>query len=156
MNIDLQISKEARTEGRPLALLQLERAQKMKGEAVKAARDELKAAVLLVTKESETVTLGIMAESGGRAVKTLKAWVTALELPRGMLRAVDESSGEELELCDLAESTVYLKYGPARTGDAYMKAYAGGNIGVIFQPKLRFQTDDEFYQFGDLPLSTFM
>ena len=34
-----------------------------------------------------------------------------------------------------------------------MKPYNGGFVGVIFQPKIR--NDDNFYQFGDLPLSTF-
>lgn len=104
-----------------MSLLQLEKAQIMSGEIIKAERDALRCAVLLLAKESEFVTLGIMAESGGRAVRTLKAWVSALELPRGILRAVDESSGEDLEICSLAETTVYLKYGPQASGDAYMK-----------------------------------
>jgi Domain of unknown function (DUF1824) len=153
---DLQLLKQARSEGRPVAILQLEKAQTMKGESIKAERDALRNAVLLLTKESELITLGIMAESGGRAVRTLKAWVSALELPRGILRAVEESSGEELEICSLAETAVYLKYGPQLSGDAYMKAYAGGNIGVIFQPRLKSQNDEDFFQFGDLPLSLFI
>ena len=75
---------------------------------------------------------------------------------RGNLRAVDEVSGEEIEVSALADTPVYLKYGPQLTGDAYMKAYAGSNIGVIFQPRLKGQTEEEFYQFGDLPLSLFV
>ena len=88
-------------------------------------------------------------------MKTLKAWVSGLALPRGLLRAVQETSSEEIEITALEGTPVYLKYGP-KSGDAYMKAYAGGNIGVIFQPKLRHQSDEVFYQFGDLPLSTFV
>ena len=75
---------------------------------------------------------------------------------RGNLRAVDEVSGEEIEVSALADTPVYLKYGPQLTGDAYMKAYAGSNIGVIFQPRLKGQAEEEFYQFGDLPLSLFV
>ena len=147
--------KQAKAEGRHIALLQLDRAQKMKADGIKAEREALRTAVLTVVKESEYITLGIMADTGDRAVKTLRAWVGALALPRGILRAVEESSSEEFEISSLENVPVYLKYGPALSGDAYMKKYAGGNVGVIFQPKLRNQPDDDFHQFGDLPLSIF-
>ena len=82
--VDLEQSKQARAEGRSVASLQLEEAQNMKGETVKAERDALRSAVLLACKGSDTVTLGIMAESGGRAVRTLQAWVSALQVPRSV------------------------------------------------------------------------
>lgn len=69
---DLQLLKEARKDGKPMAVLQLQRAQTMKADGIKAEREALRTAVLTVTKESEYVTLGIMAETGERAVKTLK------------------------------------------------------------------------------------
>ena len=152
---DLELLRRAKLEGRAVTLLQFEEAQKVKGEESKIKRDNLRNAILLVTKECELVTLGIMAESGGRAIKTLKAWVGALDLPRGILRGVHDTTGEELELSSLEDSAVYLKYGPQTSGDAYMKPYAGGNIGVIFQPKFKSQSDEDFFQFGDLPLSMF-
>ena len=63
-SLDLQLLKQSKIEGKPLAILQLERAQKMKGEGIKAEREALRTAVLTVTKECEYVTLGIMAETG--------------------------------------------------------------------------------------------
>lgn len=71
-----------------MALLQLEDAQNMKGETLKAEREALRCAVMLACKESDSVTLGIMAESGGRAVRTLQAWVSALKVPRSVRRIV--------------------------------------------------------------------
>lgn len=35
-----------------------------------------------------------------------------------------------------------------------MKPYNGGFVGVIFQPKIK--DDNDFYQFGDLPLGIFL
>ena len=152
---DLLLLKQSKIEGKPIAVLQFERAQKLKKEGLQIERDMLRAAVLTIVKDSESITLGIMAETGERAIQTLRSWVTALELPRGVLRAVEETSAKELEIDALKNLPVYLKYGPALSGDAYMKQYAGGNVGVIFQPKLRNQKDDDFFQFGDLPLSIF-
>ena len=154
--VDLELLRQAKIEGRPIALLQFDRAQKMKSEGIQIEREALRTAVLTVIRESELVTLGIMAETGDRAVSTLKAWVGALGVPRGVLRAVEESSSTEIEISSLANEPVYLKYGPALSGDAYMKKYIGGNVGVIFQPKLKNQSEEDFYQFGDLPLSIFM
>ena len=79
-----------------MASLQLEEAQNMKGETVKAEREALRSAVLLACKESDTVTLGIMAESGGRAVRTLQAWVSALQVPRSVKRIVFTCVGSEI------------------------------------------------------------
>ena len=152
---DLLLLKQSKIEGKPLAVLQFERAQKLKKEGLQIERDQLRSSVLTIVKESESITLGIMADTGERAIQTLRSWVTALELPRGVLRAVEESSAKELEIDALKNVPVYLKYGPALSGDAYMKQYAGGNVGVIFQPKLKNQNDSDFFQFGDLPLSIF-
>ena len=152
---DLLLLKQSKIEGKPLAVLQFERAQKLKKEGLQIERDQLRSSVLTIVKESESITLGIMADTGERAIQTLRSWVAALELPRGVLRAVEESSAKELEIDALKNVPVYLKYGPALSGDAYMKQYAGGNVGVIFQPKLKNQNDSDFFQFGDLPLSIF-
>jgi hypothetical protein len=94
----LAMLKQSKVEGRSLLILQLERAQRLKGVGLQAEREALRNAVMVVTKESEQVTLGIMADSGTIAIRTLKAWVTALDLPRGKLRAVEEGSTEDLEL----------------------------------------------------------
>ena len=84
--VDLELLKQSRAENRSMALLQLEDAQSMNGETIKDERESLRDAVLLACKESDTVTLGIMAESGGRAVRTLQAWVSALQIPRYVRR----------------------------------------------------------------------
>lgn len=82
--VDLELLKQSRAENRSMAILQLEDAQNMNGETIKDERESLRCAVLLACKESDTVTLGIMAESGGRAVRTLQAWVSALQIPRSV------------------------------------------------------------------------
>eukprot|EP00596_Hydrurales_sp_CCMP1899_P000003 CAMPEP_0119038542 /NCGR_PEP_ID=MMETSP1177-20130426/7528_1 /TAXON_ID=2985 /ORGANISM="Ochromonas sp, Strain CCMP1899" /LENGTH=230 /DNA_ID=CAMNT_0007001273 /DNA_START=40 /DNA_END=732 /DNA_ORIENTATION=+ len=148
--------KRAKAEGRPVAVLELERVQQLKGEGVRAERAALKSALIVVTKEADQITLGIMAETGERAVTTLQSWVSGLDLPRGLLRGVQENSTEDVSVESFNAVPVYLKYGPSGIdkGDAYLKAYGGNNVGVIFQPKLKQQTE-EFYQFGDLPLSIF-
>ena len=84
--VDLELLKQSRAENRSMAILQLEDAQNMNGETIKNERETLRCAVLLACKESDTVTLGIMAESGGRAVRTLQAWVSALQIPRSVRR----------------------------------------------------------------------
>jgi hypothetical protein len=81
----------------------------------------------------------------------LRAWITNLAVPRGVLRAVDENNNE-VNLNDWDEVSVYVKYNSSDNGDAYMKPYKGEYFGVLFQPLL---TDGEFRQYGDLPLSTF-
>lgn len=154
--IDLLLLKQSKTEGRPIAILQFERAQKLQKEGLQKERDLLRSSMLIIVKESEYITLGIMADTGNRAIQTLRSWVNALELPKGILRGIKETSSDEINIIELDDKPVYLKYGPNTSGDAYMKEYAGGNIGVIFQPKLKNQDDNDFHQFGDLPLSTFI
>lgn len=83
--VDLELLKQSRAENRSMALLQLEDAQNMNGDTIKDERESLRYAVLLACKGSDTVTLGIMAESGGRALRTLQAWVSALQIPRSVL-----------------------------------------------------------------------
>jgi len=136
-----------------MAVVELERAQELKGEGLKAERERLRGATALVTQRADSVVLGIMAESGRRGVRALRAWVEGLGLPRGVLRAVDETTGEEVDIEGLDDRPVYIKYNSTERGDAYMKPYDGGNVGVIFQPTL--PGNDPFYQFGDLPLPLF-
>ena len=121
---------------------------------MKAERERLRGATALVTQRADGVVLGIMAESGSRGIRALRAWIEGLGLPRGVLRAVDETSGEEVDVEGMNDRPVYIKYNSTDRGDAYMKTYNGGNVGVIFQPTLQ-QGNDPFYQFGDLPLLLF-
>ena len=145
--------KKARADGRPIALVELERVQLLKAEGMKAERDKLRISTIATTRFAREIVLGIMADSGARGIRVLKAWIGALYLPRGVLRAVDENSGEEVDIDGWNDRPVYIKYNSTDKGDAYMKAYDGGNVGIIFQPK--FKSDDAFYQFGDLPLTLF-
>jgi len=128
----------------------LERAQSLKVEGMAAERQALQNATRLLSSKSTEVTLGIMAESGVRGLGALRAWVSGLSLPKGVLRAVDEN-GLEVPLDKWNDQAVYIKYNSSDRGDAYMKPYNGGYVGCIFQPKL---ADGEFRQYGDLPLNT--
>lgn len=150
---DLLRLKKARADGRQIAVVELERAQLLKAEGMKAERDGLRISTVATRHHSQEIVLGIMADSGARGIRILKAWIGGLDLPRGVLRAVDENSGEEVGIDEWNDRPVYIKYNSTDQGDAYMKAYDGGNLGVIFQPK--FGKDDAFYQFGDLPLTLF-
>ena len=51
------------------------------------------------------------------------------------------------------EASVYIKYNSSDVGNAYVKPYNGAYFGVLFQPEMKSQ--DEFLQYGDLPLGTF-
>ena len=92
---DLLRLKKARADGRSIALVELERAQLLKSEGVKAERDGLRTSTAAATHLAHEIVLGIMADSGARGIRVLKAWTGALDLPRGVLRAVDENSGDE-------------------------------------------------------------
>ena len=110
--------------------------------------------------------LGICASSTEEAVGTLKAWVTSLQLPRGLLHGMDKD-GVPIEI----EGGVYIKYktgGSAtfadirrsgvgfdalwKPGDALLEPYDGNYRGVYFQVEL---TDGVFRQYL-VPLDTFM
>ena len=78
-----------------------------------------------------------------------------LGLQRGILTAVDELSGKQVSIETLNDTPVYIKYNSSMGGDAYMKAYDGGGVGVTFQPRLKDDTAEEFRQYGDFVLSLF-
>jgi len=109
--------------------------------------------------------LGICASSAEEGLATLKAWVTNLQLPRGLLHGMDKD-GEPIPI----EGSVYIKYntGGALTfsqirnsglgfdaiwkpGDAMIEPYEGTYRGVYFQVEL---ADQEFRQYL-VPLDTF-
>lgn len=109
--------------------------------------------------------LGICAASTEEGIATLKSWVTALELPRGLLHGADKD-GVPLEIT----GGVYIKYNSGgvysfadirksglgfdalwKPGDALLEPYDGDYRGVYFQVEL---ADGEFRQYL-VPLYTF-
>ena len=109
--------------------------------------------------------LGICASSAEEGLATLKTWVGALELPRGLLHGMDKD-GVPLEL----SGGVYIKYNSGgvytfadirksgmgfdalwKPGDALLEPYDGTYRGVYFQVELE---DGEFRQYL-VPLDTF-
>ncbi len=109
--------------------------------------------------------LGICAPSTEEAIQTLKAWVTNLQLPRGLLHGMDKD-GIPIEI----EGGVYIKYNTGgsatfadirrsgvgfdalwKPGDALIEPYDGTYRGVYFQVEL---SDGEFRQYL-VPLDTF-
>jgi Domain of unknown function (DUF1824) len=109
--------------------------------------------------------LGICASSLEEGVSTLKAWVTTLQLPRGLLHGMDVD-GVPLEI----NGGVYIKYNSGgvytfedirksgagfealwKPGDAMLEPYEGTYRGVYFQVEL---ADGEFRQYL-VPLDTF-
>lgn len=111
------------------------------------------------------VMLGICANDSTQGLATLKAWVNALELPRGLLHGMDVN-GEPLEI----QNGVYIKYNTGgsltfaemrnsgmgwdalwRPGDALLEEYDGEYRGVYYQVEL---ADQEFRQYL-VPLDTF-
>lgn len=110
--------------------------------------------------------LGICASSLQEGIATLKSWVTALQLPRGLLHGADKD-GVQLEL----DGGVYIKYNSGgvysfadirksglgfdalwKPGDALLEPYDGTYRGVYFQVEL---SDGEFRQYL-VPLETFV
>lgn len=110
--------------------------------------------------------LGICAPSTEEALTTLKAWVTNLQLPRGLLHGMDKD-GVPIEI----EGGVYVKYNTGgsatfadirrsgvgfdalwKPGDAMIEPYDGTYRGVYFQVEL---SDGEFRQYL-VPLDTFV
>jgi hypothetical protein len=102
--------------------------------------------------------LGICASSTQEGIGTLKAWVTSLQLPRGLLHGMDKD-GIPIEI----EGGVYIKYNSGgsltfadirrsglgfdaiwKPGDAMIESYDGIYRGVYFQVEL---SDGEFRQY---------
>ena len=102
--------------------------------------------------------LGICASSTEEGIATLKSWVSALELPRGLLHGADKD-GVPLEI----EGGVYIKYNTGgfltfsqirasgmgfdslwKPGDAMLEPYDGNYRGVYFQVEL---SDGVFRQY---------
>ena len=103
------------------------------------------------------ITLGIMAHNKDKGLNTLKMWVEALDLPKGLLLAYLKDDIQVPVEEFPRNEPVYIKYSNKRPteddkviGDAYMKPYGGEIRGVIFQPS--FADNEEFYQMGDFPL----
>ena len=111
------------------------------------------------------VMLGICAATAAQGLATLKSWVTALELPRGLLHGMDKD-GVPIDL----EGGVYIKYNSGgvytfadirksglgfdalwKPGDALLEPYDGTYRGVYFQVEL---ADGVFRQFL-VPLDLF-
>lgn len=147
--------REGRNEGLTPQAIEFKRVQALKADTIKAEREILKAATIEVVEASSEVVLGIMAESGTAGIRALQNWVGGLSLSRGILTAVDHASGKEIAIESLKDRPVYIKYNSEKGGDAYMKSYDGGNVGVTLQPKLKSDTDDNFRQYGDLVLALF-
>ncbi len=110
--------------------------------------------------------LGICASSAEEGVAALKAWVTALSLPRGLLHGMDKD-GVPIDL----SGGVYIKYNSGgvytfsdirksglgfdalwKPGDALLEPYDGTYRGVYFQVELE---DEEFRQYL-VPLDVFV
>jgi hypothetical protein len=148
--------REGRKDGLTPQATEFKRIQAVGGEAVKAERAKLRAAAIEVVSKADEVVLGIMADTLASGISILKTWIPALNLPRGVLRALDANGGE-IELDTLSDSPIYIKYNSSEGGDAYCKAYNGGYAGVIIQPKLKGDgPDDDFRQYGDFPLALFV
>ena len=109
--------------------------------------------------------LGICAPNAQEGVAALKAWVTALALPRGLLHGMDKD-GVPIDL----NGAVYIKYNSGgvytfadirksklgfdalwKPGDALLEPYDGTYRGVYFQVELQ---DEEFRQYL-VPLDVF-
>ncbi|KAG7364633.1 DUF1824 domain containing protein [Nitzschia inconspicua] len=109
--------------------------------------------------------LGICASSAEEGVATLKSWVTALNLPRGLLHGMDKD-GVPLDL----SGGVYIKYNSGgvytfgdirksgmgfdalwKPGDALLEPYDGTYRGVYFQVELQ----DEVFRQYLVPLEIF-
>ncbi|MGK3741390.1 MAG: hypothetical protein ACI90V_008243, partial [Bacillariaceae sp.] len=109
--------------------------------------------------------LGVCAPSAEVGLATLKAWVTSLDLPRGLLHGMDKD-GIPLDI----NGPVYIKYNSGgvytftdirksglgfdalwKPGDAMLEPYDGTYRGVYFQVELK---DGEFRQYM-VPLDTF-
>ena len=100
------------------------------------------------------VMLGICAEDASEGVAALKQWVTALELPRGVLHGMDKD-GVPLDMSTFGH--VYIKYNSLPTerdgaGTANLAGYGGDFRGVYLNVDLQ---DGQFRQYAVLPLNLF-
>jgi len=148
----LERMKRGRELGIPPHIIEYERAQLLQAEGLREENEKLRAATKQVASVATVTIMGLKAETGIQGLKFLKEWVSGLSLPRGVLRAVDESNSE-VPISSWDHQPVYIKYNSSENGNAYMKPYEGGYSGCIFQPSL---PDGEFRQFGDLPLRVFI
>ncbi|KAJ1472810.1 hypothetical protein T484DRAFT_1574581, partial [Baffinella frigidus] len=88
--------------------------------------------------------LGFCGDDASQAVEALKAWITALALPRGMLHGMDKE-GVPIDMSIFG--AVYIKY--SSTGAEVPYAwYDGAFRGVYFNPQL---PDGEFRQYAVTP-----
>ena len=100
------------------------------------------------------VMLGICADDAQAGVNGLKEWVSALELPRGLLHGMDKD-GVALDMSTFG--SVYVKYNSKGSnsdppGTASLAGYKGDFRGVYFNVDL---PDGEFRQYAVLPLDLF-
>ena len=117
--------------------------------------------------------LGICAPDAAGAVAALKAWTSALGLPRRLLHGMDTAGVPvPMEGCVAVACmlrclrlftraafpysralfrAVFIKYNSA-SGDAFASPYGGDARGVLFTPGL---PDGAFRQYGYLPLRLF-
>jgi len=122
--------------------------------AAYADRAGLREAVLTLAAPSTRVMLGFCGDDASQAVEALKAWITALALPRGMLHGMDKE-GVPIDMSIFG--AVYIKYSSTGAevfgpGDANLNGYDGAFRGVYFNPQL---PDGEFRQYAVLPLDLF-
>jgi hypothetical protein len=103
-----------------------------------------------LSQSASEVILGIKAETGVVGLSALRAWVSSLSLPRGILTSYNDM-GTEISYEDMLHQPVYIKYNSTDSGNAYMKEYKGDSYGVIFQCLY----NGDFVQVGDFPLKIF-
>ncbi|KAL3904211.1 MAG: hypothetical protein SGPRY_011374, partial [Prymnesium sp.] len=92
-----------------------------------------------------SVILGICADDAASGVAALKAWVSGLNLPRGVLHGMDKD-GVPLDMSSFG--AVYIKYNSHSTGvnapgSATLSGYGGDFRGVYYQPEI---DPDAFHQ----------
>ena len=142
-----------RIDGKSPRVVDFIRAQQLGKVGMSQEWSDLREATKIVTNVSSEVVLGILADTGVSGIDTLRNWVCGLQLPRGTLTAYDEL-GSEVNIKDMAQEPVFIKYNSSANGDAYMKESRSEFVGVLFQPKLAFNPTT-FYQFGYAPLELF-
>mmetsp|Transcript_89523 Transcript_89523/g.252223 ORF Transcript_89523/g.252223 Transcript_89523/m.252223 type:complete len:273 (+) Transcript_89523:91-909(+) len=122
--------------------------------------DRLRAAVRVLVQRGSSVRLGVMADNGYEAVKALKSWTEALELPVRGVGTLGED-GRPVDKKEVAAGPVYLKYQSSPSAisgslqdapTAFMKRHIGETRGVTVNPEFQ---DEELRIYGDLPLALF-
>tara|TARA_B100000513_G_scaffold182207_1_gene101586 strand:+ start:323 stop:1462 length:1140 start_codon:yes stop_codon:yes gene_type:complete len=113
-------------------------------------------AVRSLVRASQDLMLGICADDADTAIATLKGWVSALALPRGLLHGMDDGQGRPIDTSSFG--AIFIKYVSRPSdadppGTAFLSAYMDGEVrGVYFNPELG---DGDFRQYGALPLGLF-